>query len=154
MPLVFFNRDCTEPADCLKSANRLGCCSHVNSIDSSNLRTWSFFLSAGVSSPVSFISILQFLEYRSSVSQGRFILRYFIVFHVMVNGIVSLIPLFGLLFLVYRNTTYVPSLYLWLIYVDVWRKPTQFCKTIILQLKKIKIKKRIRNRFMCINFVS
>ena len=72
----------------------------------------------------------------------------------MVNGIVSLIPLFGLLFLVYRNTTYVPSLYLWLIYVDVWRKPTQFCKTIILQLKKIKIKKRIRNRFMCINFVS
>ena len=26
-------------------------------------------------------------------------------------------------------------LYLWLIHVDVWQKPTQCCKTIILQLK-------------------
>ena len=26
--------------------------------------------------------------------------------------------------------------YLWLIHVDVWQKPTQYCKTIILQLKK------------------
>ena len=25
--------------------------------------------------------------------------------------------------------------YLWLIYVDVWQKPTQFCKALILQLK-------------------
>ena len=25
--------------------------------------------------------------------------------------------------------------YLWLIHVDVWKKPTQFCKAIILQLK-------------------
>ena len=25
--------------------------------------------------------------------------------------------------------------YLWLIHVDVWQKPTQFCKAIILQLK-------------------
>ena len=26
--------------------------------------------------------------------------------------------------------------YLWLIHVDVWQKPTKFCKAIILQLKK------------------
>ena len=26
--------------------------------------------------------------------------------------------------------------YLWLIYVDAWQKPTQYCKAIILQLKK------------------
>ena len=34
--------------------------------------------------------------------------------------------------------------YLWLIHVDLWQKPTQFCKAIILQLKinKFKIKKR------------
>jgi len=37
--------------------------------------------------------------------------------------------------------------HLWLIHVDVWQKPTQYCKAIILQLKikkpKINIKKRI-----------
>jgi len=26
--------------------------------------------------------------------------------------------------------------YLWLINVDIWQKPTQYCKVIILQLKK------------------
>ena len=26
-------------------------------------------------------------------------------------------------------------MYLWLIHVDVWKKPTQYCKAIILQLK-------------------
>ena len=31
-----------------------------------------------------------------------------------------------------REGTYV---YLWLIYVNVWQKPTQYCKAIILQLK-------------------
>ena len=30
---------------------------------------------------------------------------------------------------------------LWLIHVDVWQKPTQYCKAIILQLK-INLKKR------------
>ena len=29
--------------------------------------------------------------------------------------------------------------YLWLIHVDAWQKPTQDCKAIILQLKKIYI---------------
>ena len=33
----------------------------------------------------------------------------------------------------YRVGTYV---YLWLIYVDVWQKLTQYCKAIILQLKE------------------
>ena len=38
-----------------------------------------------------------------------------------------------------REVTYV---YLWPIHVDVWQKPTQFYKAIILQLKnKFKIKK-------------
>ena len=31
-----------------------------------------------------------------------------------------------------REGTYV---YLWLIHVDVWQKPTQYCKAVILQLK-------------------
>ena len=32
--------------------------------------------------------------------------------------------------------------YLWLIHVDVWQKPTQYCKAIILQLKINKLKKK------------
>ena len=27
-------------------------------------------------------------------------------------------------------------IYLWLIHVDIWQKPSQFCKAIILQLKQ------------------
>ena len=56
-----------------------------------------------VSSLISFISILYFSEYRSSVSVGRFIPRYFFLFDVMVNGIVSLITLSDFSLLVYRN---------------------------------------------------
>ena len=37
-----------------------------------------------------------------------------------------------------REWTYV---YLWLIHVDIWQKPSQYCKVIILQLK-IKLKKK------------
>ena len=37
-----------------------------------------------------------------------------------------------------RERTYV---YLWLIHVDIWQKPTQHCKSIILQLKINKFKK-------------
>ena len=36
-----------------------------------------------------------------------------------------------------REQTYV---YLWLIHIDVWQNPTQYCKVIILQFK-IKLKK-------------
>ena len=36
--------------------------------------------------------------------------------------------------------------YLWLIHVDVWQKPTQHCKAIILQLKIILKEKRILER--------
>ena len=28
-------------------------------------------------------------------------------------------------------------LYLWLIHINLWQKPTQYCKAIILQLKEI-----------------
>ena len=35
------------------------------------------------------ISVLQFSKYMSFASLGRFILKYFILFDVMVNGIVS-----------------------------------------------------------------
>ena len=38
-----------------------------------------------------------------------------------------------------REGTYV---YLWLIRVDVWQKPTQYCKVIILQLKTSKKKRK------------
>ena len=31
-------------------------------------------------------------------------------------------------------------IYLWLIHADVWQKPPQLCKAIILQLKKVKKK--------------
>ena len=36
-----------------------------------------------------------------------------------------------------REGTY---MYLWLIHVDVWQKPTQYCKATILQLKINKLK--------------
>ena len=48
-------------------------------------------------------------------------------------------------------------LYLWLIHVDVWQKPTQYCKAIILQLKKINLvfffffKERRFNREIILN---
>ena len=56
-----------------------------------------------VSSLISFISVLQFSEYKSFVSLGRFIPRYFILFDVMVNRMDSLISLSDLSLLVYRN---------------------------------------------------
>ena len=46
-----------------------------------------------VSSLISFFSVLQFSAYRSFVSLGRFIPRYFILFVAVVNGIISLISL-------------------------------------------------------------
>ena len=38
-----------------------------------------------------------------------------------------------------REGTYI---YLWLIHVDIWQKPTQYCKAINLRLKKKQIKKK------------
>ena len=35
------------------------------------------------------------------------------------------------------------SVYLWLIHVDVWQKPSQYCKVITFQLKQIKFKKEL-----------
>ena len=37
-----------------------------------------------------------------------------------------------------REGTYA---YLWLIHVDIWQKPAQYCKAIILQFKKFTLKK-------------
>ena len=51
----------------------------------------------------SFVSILWISEYRSFASLGRFICRYFILFDVMINGIVCLISFSDLSFLMYRN---------------------------------------------------
>jgi len=56
-----------------------------------------------VSPLISFLSVLYFTAYRSSGSLGRFIPRYFILFLVMVNGIVYLISLSDFSLLVYRN---------------------------------------------------
>ena len=56
-----------------------------------------------VSSLISFISVLQFSEYRSFVTLGRFTPRYFILLDAVVNGIASLISLSALSLLVYRN---------------------------------------------------
>ena len=42
-----------------------------------------------------------------------------------------------------REGTYV---YPWLIHVDVWQKPTQHCKAIILQLKINKLKKKNKKK--------
>uniref|UniRef100_A0A8D0VEL9 Uncharacterized protein n=1 Tax=Sus scrofa TaxID=9823 RepID=A0A8D0VEL9_PIG len=56
-----------------------------------------------MSSLISFISILQFSEYRSFVPLGRFIPRYFILFDAMINVMVSLISLSDLSLLTYRN---------------------------------------------------
>ena len=45
-------------------------------------------------------------------------------------------------------------LYLWLIHVDVWQKPTQHCKAIILQLKKSKQKKKnLHGTFLSVQWV-
>ena len=51
------------------------------------------FLYLFVSSLISFNSVLQFFIYRSFVSLGKFIPKYFILFDAVVNGIVSLISL-------------------------------------------------------------
>ena len=56
-----------------------------------------------VLSLISFIRVLQFSAYRSFVSLGRFIPRYFILLVAMVNGSISLISLSDFSSLVYRN---------------------------------------------------
>ena len=56
-----------------------------------------------MSSLISFINVLYFSIYRSFVSLGKFIPKYFILFIAMVNRIVSLIYLSVFSLLVYRN---------------------------------------------------
>ena len=46
-----------------------------------------------------------------------------------------------------RERTYV---YLWLIHVDVWQRPKQYCRALVLQLKKNKMqKKRPKEQYDC-----
>ena len=44
--------------------------------------------------------------------------------------------------------------YLWLILVDVRQKTTKFCKAIILQLKKIKFKKKIPRVLLKLHLIA
>ena len=56
---------------------------------------------------ISFINILQYFDYRSFAALSRFIHRFhrhFIPFAVMKNGIVSLISIYNLSLIMYRNT--------------------------------------------------
>ena len=52
---------------------------------------------------MSFISVLKFSKYRSFTALSRFIPRYFILFDVIINRIISLISLSDFSLLVYRN---------------------------------------------------
>ena len=61
------------------------------------------FLHLFVSSSISFTSVLKFSIYRSFVSLGIYIHKYFILFVAMVNEIVSLISLSVCSLLVNRN---------------------------------------------------
>ena len=56
-----------------------------------------------VSSSISSINVLQFSKYRSFTSLAKFIPRYFIIFDVIVNGIVFLMSLSAASLLVYKN---------------------------------------------------
>ena len=58
-----------------------------------------------VSFSISLIKVLQFSVYRSLTFSVKFILRYFILFDMIVNGVVLLISLSYSLLLVHRNTT-------------------------------------------------
>ena len=42
------------------------------------------------------------------------------------------------------------DIYLWLIHVVVWQKPTQYCKAIILQLKLSKLEKKSVEEQACV----
>ena len=63
----------------------------------------SFHLS--VSFSISFLSILQFLVYRSFISLVKFIPKYFIVFDAIVYGIIFFISFSDSSLLVYRHAT-------------------------------------------------
>ena len=63
----------------------------------------SIFLHLLVSSLISFTSVLWFSIYKSLVSLGRYIPKYFILFAAVVNGIVSLISLSIFSLLAYKN---------------------------------------------------
>ena len=58
-----------------------------------------------ISSSISFINDLKFSNYKSFISLIKFILRYFILFDVILNGIILLFCLSHGLLLIYRKVT-------------------------------------------------
>ena len=63
------------------------------------------FLHLFISSLISYVSVLQFLEYRSFTSLVRFIPRYLMVLGAIINGIDSLTSRSSVSLLVYRDVT-------------------------------------------------
>ena len=76
-------------------------CGHLWPIQEHSISFHLFLLSW-----ISFISILQFSEYRSFTFLDQFIPRYFILFDAVVNGIISLISISDLSLLVYGKAIY------------------------------------------------
>ena len=87
--------------DCIESIDGFGQYTYFRYI--LPIHEHGIFLHLLVSSLISFTSALQFSIYRSFVSLGRYIPKYFILFVAMVNKIISLISLSVFSLLVYRN---------------------------------------------------
>ena len=80
------------------------------------------------------VSVLWFSIYRSFVSLGRYIPKYFILFIAMVNGIVSLISLSVFSLLVYKNARDFCVLILYpvtLLYSLIPFSPVQFSHSVV-----------------------
>ena len=95
----YFDKYCTESIDCL------GQYGHFNKINYSN-HEHSLPFHLLMLSSISFISILDFSEYRSFNFLVSLIPMYFILFDGIVNGIIFLIFLSGSSLLLYRIITY------------------------------------------------
>ena len=92
--------------DCFKSINRFWVVQSYLTILILPIQEHSVSFHLFLLSWISFLSILQFSEYRSFTFLDQFIPRYFILFDAMVNGIISLISLSDLSLLVYRKARY------------------------------------------------
>ena len=84
---------------------------------------------------ISFTSVLQFSIYKSLVSLGRYIPKYFILFIAMVNGILSLVSLSIFSLLVYnenaRNFCVLILYPATLLYSQEYRNARDFCVLIL-----------------------
>ena len=93
-----FDRNCIEFIDCF------GQYGHFN-ILILQIHGHEISFHLFMSSSISFISALQFSQYRSFIFLVKFIPRYFICFDAIVNGIIFLISVSDSSLLVYRNAT-------------------------------------------------